>query len=196
MSADAGGTGGELRLLSRELLYTGRVIDLIVDRVEYPSGAAGVREIARHPGGSVIVPLLDDGRVLLVTQLRYPIGGRVTELPAGKLSAGEEPSAAALRELAEETGYSASALEHLVTVYTTPGFCDERLHIYMARGLRPVPGGPRREEGELTMTVEAVPLDEAVRRALRGELPDAKTIIGLLLAWERLRNTTPDNAIR
>lgn len=186
MTVDRAGGGGELRLVSREVLYTGRVIDLLVDRVEYPSGAAGVREIARHPGGAVIVPLLDDGRVILVNQLRYPVGSRVTELPAGKLSPGEDPAAAALRELAEETGYTASSLEHLVTVYSTPGFCDERLHIFLGRGLRPVPGGPRREEGELTMTVEAIPFEEAVARALAGDIPDAKTIVGLLLARERM----------
>ena len=176
----------ELKLLSREILYTGRVIDLLVDRVEYPSGRAGVREIARHPGGAVTVPVLDDGRVLLVTQLRYPIGARITELPAGKLSPGEEPAAAARRELEEETGYGASSLEHLATVYTTPGFCDEELHIYLARGLSPLPGGARREEGELTMTVESLPLGEAVARAVSGEFRDAKTIIGLLLAEKKL----------
>jgi ADP-ribose pyrophosphatase len=181
----------ELKLLSREVLYTGRVIDLLVDRVEYPSGKAGVREVARHPGGAVTVPLLDDGRVLLVSQLRYPIGRRVTELPAGKLGKGEDPIAAAARELAEETGYSAASLDHLATVFTTPGFCDEELHIYIARGLSLLPGGPRREEGELNMTVEEVPLAEAVERAVRGEYPDAKTIIGLLLAEKRLNSGKP-----
>jgi ADP-ribose pyrophosphatase len=181
----------ELRLLSRKVLYTGRVIDLLVDQVEYPSGKAGVREVARHPGGAVTVPLLDDGRVLLVSQLRYPVGKRVTELPAGKLDRGEDPVSAARRELAEETGYSAASLEHLATVYTTPGFCDEELHIYLARGLSLLPGGARREEGELTMTVEAVPFAEAVSRAVRGEYLDAKTIIGLLLAEKKLQERKP-----
>jgi ADP-ribose pyrophosphatase len=181
----------ELKLLSREVLYTGRVIDFHVDTVEYPSGRAGVREVARHPGGAVTVPLLDGGRVLLVSQLRYPVGKRVTELPAGKIARGEDPMSAAERELAEETGYSAASLEHLATVFTTPGFCDEELHIYIARGLSLLPGGPRREEGELNMTVEEVPLAEAVERAVRGEYPDAKTIIGLLLAEKRLNSGKP-----
>ena len=181
------GVPSELKVLSREVLYTGRVIDLLVDRVEYPSGKAGIREIAHHPGGAVTVPLTDDGCVVLVSQLRYPVGKRVTELPAGKLSRGEDPASAAGRELAEETGYSAASLEHLATVYSTPGFSDEELHIYLARGLTTVPGGTRREEGELNMSVEIMPFTEAVSRAVRGEFPDAKTIIGLLLAEKKLQ---------
>lgn len=180
----------ELKLLSRERLYSGRVIDLVVDRVAMPSGKEGVREVARHPGGAVTVPLFDDGRVLLVSQFRYPLGRTITELPAGKLSPGEDPARAAVRELEEETGFTSANLKHLVTIYSTPGFCDEELHIYLARGLTPVPGGHRREEGESAMTVESVPLAEAVARAVRGELPDAKTIIGLLLA-ERMLGGTP-----
>ena len=190
MTLQEGNATGELKLLSREVLYTGRVIDLLVDRVEYPSGRSGVREIARHPGGAVTVPLLDDGRVILVTQLRYPVGMRVTELPAGKLSPGEPPLSAAARELAEETGYAASSFEHLATVYTTPGFCDEELHIYLARGLAPLPGGARREEGELNMTLELIPFSDAVARASGGGFADAKTIIGILLAEKRLGGDT------
>ena len=176
----------EIRRLSREVLYQGRVIDLLVDQVEYPSGRRGVREIAKHPGGGVTVPLLDDGRVLLVKQLRYPFDSHIVELPAGKLTPGEDPAEAAARELAEETGYHAGVLEHLATIYTSPGICDEQLFIYLARGLTPLPEGARREEGELTMTVLAVPFAEAVELAVRGELRDAKTVAGLLLADRKL----------
>jgi ADP-ribose pyrophosphatase len=181
----AGGSP-ELRLLSREVLYTGKVFDLIVDRVQYPSGNTGIREIARHPGGAVIVPLLDDGRVILVRQLRYPLGKHIIELPAGKLAPGEDPGDAAARELEEETGWIAGSLEHLATIYTTPGFCDEELHLYLAAHLRPSPHGHRREEGESTMTLQTIPLRDALGLVERGEVRDAKTIIGLMLAAKRL----------
>src|SRR6266705_1552470 len=113
----------ELKRVSRQVLYSGRVFDLIVDQVEYPSGNKGVREIAHHPGGAVTVPILDDGRVLLVNQLRYPFGEHIYELPAGKLDPGEDPHIAAARELEEETGYIAGSLEYLASIYTSPGFC-------------------------------------------------------------------------
>ena len=176
----------ELKQVSRRIVHTGRVFDLIVDTVEYPSGKRGVREIAQHPGGAVAVPLLDDGSVVFVNQLRYPLGRRITELPAGKLSPGEDPKAAAARELTEETGYVAGRLDHLLTFFTTPGFCNEALHVYLARDLLLHPDGPRREEGEMSMTLETVPFEEAVQRALRGEYPDAKTIIGLIFARQRM----------
>jgi ADP-ribose pyrophosphatase len=176
----------EVKQVSREVLYTGRVFNLIVDQVEYPGGERGVREIAQHPGGAVTVPILGDGRVVLVRQFRYPFGRQILELPAGKLDRGEAPEHAARRELAEETGYEAASIEHLATIYTTPGFCDEQLHIYLARGLAMRPSGHAREIGEQTMTLEYLPLREAAERAAGGEIPDAKTIIGLLLAEKRL----------
>jgi ADP-ribose pyrophosphatase len=176
----------ELKQLSREVKYTGRVFNLIVDTIEYPSGERGVREIAQHPGGAVTVPLLDDGRVVLVRQLRYPLGRHILELPAGKLDAGERPEHAARRELAEETGYTAGTLERLTTIYTTPGFCDEQLHIYLARELTLRPSGPAREIGEQTMSLEFLPLHEATAMAHEGKIADAKTIIGLLLAEKRI----------
>ncbi len=176
----------ELKLLKRELLYTGKVFDLIVDQVEYPSGNKGIREIAHHPGGAVVVPIRDDGRVMMVKQLRYPLGKHILELPAGKLNKGENPELAARRELEEETGWTAAKLEKLTSIYTTPGFCDEELHIYLATGLNRSPDGHKREEGEITMTIHALPLLEAVNMVLSGELKDSKTIVGLLLAERHL----------
>ena len=178
----------ELRRLQRDVLYHGRVFDLIVDQVEYPSGNKSVREIAHHPGGAVVVPVLDDGRVVLVRQLRYPLGKRILELPAGKLSPGEDPMAAAGRELEEETGWVAGKLEKLTSIYTTPGFCDEELHIYLATDLKETSTGHKREEGEFSMTVEMVSLQEAVGMIEQGELQDSKTIIGLLMVWNRLHH--------
>jgi ADP-ribose pyrophosphatase len=172
----------ELTRLKRELVYRGRIIDLWVDDVQYPSGNRTVREVAHHPGGAVVVPLLEDGRVLFVDQLRYPLEKHILELPAGKLSPGEDPAVCAARELEEETGWCAGSLEKLCSFYTTPGFCDEELHIYLGRQLTPAPDGHRREEGEFTMSVHALALDDAVRKIGDGGIKDGKTIIGLLLA--------------
>lgn len=176
-------TGGmELKRLSRETLYRGRIIDLLVDQVEYPSGNRSVREVAHHPGGAAVVPLLDDGRIILVDQLRYPLERHILELPAGKLSPGEDPAVCAVRELEEETGWQCDTPVHLCSFYTSPGFCDEELHVFLARGLRLSPHGHRREEGEFTMNVHMIGFDEALHMVRAGSIKDAKTIIGLLLA--------------
>ncbi len=174
----------DLKQRSREVLYRGKIFDLILDQVEYPDGSPGIREIVHHPGGAVTVPLLDDGRVILVKQLRYPFNAHILELPAGKLAPGEDPSVCAGRELTEETGWVAGELTHLTSILTTPGFCDEVLHIFLATGLRQSASGPRREKGESTMTVEMLPLADARAMVHRGEIRDAKTIIGLMLVDE------------
>jgi ADP-ribose pyrophosphatase len=176
----------ELRRTKREILYEGKTVDLVVDHVRYPSGRTGVREIVRHPGGAVIVPLLQEGAVLLVRQHRYPLGEEILELPAGKLEPGEDPRVAAGRELEEETGYTAADLTKLSSIYTSPGFCDEELHIFLATGLAPSPGGTRREEGEFSMSTVKVPLSEASAMIERGEIRDGKTIVGLLLTAKKL----------
>lgn len=176
----------EAKKLERKVLYRGRVFDLIVDKVKYPSGNESVREIVHHPGGAVAVPILDDGRVIMVKQLRYPLGKDVLELPAGRLSPGEDPEVAAARELEEETGWVAGNLEKLTSIYTTPGFCDEELHIYLATGLRASTDGHKREEGELGMTVHMLLLSEALRMVEAGAIQDSKTIVGLLLVGRRL----------
>ena len=177
----------ELKRISRRLVHTGRIIDLLVDEIEYPSGNRGVREVAHHPGGAAMVPVLDDGRILLVEQLRYPLEKRILELPAGKLNPGEDPRLAAMRELEEETGWRAESVEKLISIYTTPGFCDEELHVYHATGLARLDDGPRREEGEHTMTVRIFPLDTCLDLIKRGEIKDSKTVIGLLLVAHRLQ---------
>ena len=174
------------KVVESRKLYEGKVISLIVDEVEYQSGQHAVREVADHPGGAAIVPLLDDGRILFVRQHRYPLREFVTELPAGKLHPGEDPFTCARRELLEETGYEAETIVPLGTIYTSPGFCTERLHLFMARGLHPG-SGQRLEEGEESLTVTAVPFEEALEMIHKGELVDAKTICGILLTKDRLR---------
>ncbi len=176
----------EVKQRSRQVLYTGRIFDLIVDQVEYPDGTPGVREVVHHPGGAVVVPLLDDGRVIMVRQLRYPLGTRILELPAGKLAPGEDPAVCAGRELTEETGWVASKLERLTSILTSPGFCDEILHLFLGTGLRESPGGHQREPGEFSMSVEFLPLPHALAMVRRGEITDAKTIIGLMMVDEKM----------
>jgi len=170
------------KVLRRRKLYEGKVFNLIVDDVEYASGNKSVREIAEHPGGAVAVPLLDDGRVIMVRQLRYPIGKELLELPAGKLSPGEGPRHCAERELEEETGYRADSWHALTAIYTTPGFCSEQLHIFLARGVHRSARGQSLEEGESSITVHEIVLDKALEMIERQEIVDGKTICGLLLA--------------
>jgi ADP-ribose pyrophosphatase len=178
----------DLKLIKHDVVHRGKVFDLIVDQIEYPSGNRGIREVAHHPGGAVAVPVFPDGTVLLVRQFRYPFGIYTLEVPAGKLNPAEDPEPAAIRELEEETGYRAGTMEKLTAIYTTPGFCDEVLHIYLATDLKLSPSGHRREEGEQTMTLEIIPLNEAIAMIERMEIVDSKTIVGLLMAERRLRS--------
>lgn len=174
-----------MKRISHDVLYRGKVIDLVVDQIEYPSGNKGVREIALHPGGAVALPVLDDGTVLLVEQYRYPIGSEILELPAGKLSPGEEPLFCAQRELEEETGWRGATWAKLGSIYTTPGFSNEELHLFLATDLTKLERGPDRSEGESGMNVHCVHIDELMRRAAAGELQDAKTLCAILLFRNR-----------
>lgn len=172
----------KIRVLRSEKKYAGKIIDLIVDEIEYPSGNRSVREVASHPGGAVVVPILPGNDVILVRQFRYPIEEFIYELPAGKLNPGEDPAACARRELQEETGYAAGQLQLLTTIYTTPGFCNERLHIFLATDLRPSERGQQLEEGEASLTLEIVSLRRSMEMIERREIVDGKTICGILLA--------------
>jgi ADP-ribose pyrophosphatase len=172
-------------LLRSERLYSGKIVNLVVDHVKYDSGNESIREIIEHPGGGVVLAVFENNDILLVKQYRYPIGGEVIELPAGKLDSKEDPQQCAERELREETGYLAKQWTKLTTIMTTPGFCNERLHIYMAQGLSLSPQGQSLEEGEQTIKLLRLPLVEAVAMVERGEIVDGKSIAGIFLG-ERL----------
>lgn len=173
-------------LLRREKIYTGRIVNLVVDHVKYQTGNEAGREIIQHSGGSVALALFDNNDILLVKQYRYPIGGEVIELPAGKLDTGEDPQHCAQRELREETGYEAKRWTKLTTIMTTPGFCNERLHIYVAQDLSLSPHGQSLEEGEQTIKLIRVPIVEAIAMVEREEIVDGKSIVGILLAERRM----------
>jgi len=123
-----------LKTLRSEKRHAGKVFNLIVDEIEYPSGNRGIREVAEHPGGSVVVPMLDSKTVMLIRQFRYPIKDYLYELPAGKLDNGEDPARCAERELEEETGYGADSLTKLTAIYTTPGFVRNNCTFISLRG--------------------------------------------------------------
>ena len=167
-------------------IYTGRVLNLELDRVRFPNGSEGTLEMIRHPGASAVLPVVADGadpRVLLIRQYRYAAEQFLWEVPAGRLDPGETPLACAQRELLEETGYSAARVEALGAIYTTPGFTDERIHLYLAREL--TAGESRREPDEFIELVE-LRLSEALEKVDAGEIVDGKTIATLTLGYRRL----------
>jgi ADP-ribose pyrophosphatase len=169
-------------LLRREKKYRGKIIDLTVDCLQYPSGREALREIVEHPGGAVAIPFFENNDLLLIRQYRHPFGQTVIELPAGKLEKGEDPLMCAQRELREETGYGSDRWSPVTSIMTTPGFCNEVLHLFRADRIYPVSGGQSLEEGEATLTIERVPLPAAVSMIHSREITDAKTIVGILMA--------------
>lgn len=163
-------------------LHKGRVFDLVIERVALPNGVVTDLEIIRHPGASAMVPILDDGSVVLIRQYRHAAGSFLWEIPAGTLEPGEDPVECARRELAEETGYEAARLEELGQILPAAGYTDEHIHIFLASGLRPV--GQDLEDDEVLQS-ESVPFDTAIEMITRGEIKDAKTIAGLLMLYQR-----------
>ncbi len=170
------------RVIDSRRVFDGRVISLRLDEVEMPSGRRVVYEVVEHPGAVAVVPLTSDDRVLMVRQFRHAVGAELLELPAGTLESGETPEACARRELAEEVGRAARLWERLASFYTAPGVLSEEMHVFLARHL--VPAAAEREEEDLR--VESLPLAEARRQIDMGEIRDAKSIVGILLACERL----------
>jgi len=174
--------------ISSHRIYTGRVISLDVDQARFPDGTIGELEMIRHSGASAVVPLLNpesaDPDVLLIRQYRYAANGYLYEIPAGRLDPGESPEECAQRELREETGYSARHIRRLTTIYTTPGFTDEVIHIFVAEDLS---AGTASREPDEFMEVQPMLLSGAVAMVHSGEIVDAKTALGLLLAHESHR---------
>jgi ADP-ribose pyrophosphatase len=168
--------------LSSTRLYSGRIVNLDLDSVRFPDGSVGQLEILRHPGASAVVPFLDpprdaDPRVVLIRQFRHAADGFIWEIPAGRLDDGETPEACAGRELEEETGMRARRLERLTTIFTTPGFTDERIHLFLAEGLE---SGAHHRETDEFMELHTIRWSEVLRLVERGEIVDGKTLVSLL----------------
>lgn len=167
-------------------IYKGRVVDLMLERADLPNGRSVELEIIRHPGAAAVVPLQEDGRVVVIRQYRHAVGGMIYEIPAGRLERDEDPLDCARRELAEEVGQRAERWERLGSIWTTPGFTDEKIHIFLARGLRPVAQALEQDE---VIEVEEHPLKELIEMIRRGEIMDGKTICGLMLAYFQIQSS-------
>jgi ADP-ribose pyrophosphatase len=166
-------------LLERNEIYDGKIVRLSVDRVRLPNGGTCELELIRHQGAAAVVPVDGEGRVFLVRQYRYAAGGWLLEVPAGKIDGGEPPEECARREVEEETGWRPGTLIPMGWIWTTPGFTDERIWLYLARDLETSEASLQQDE---VLTVETLPLEQAVRMALRGEIRDAKSVCSLLRA--------------
>ncbi len=167
----------EPKRLARDEVFDGRIVRLSVDRVRLPNGNVVELELIRHPGAAAVVPVDADGNVLLIRQYRYASGGWLLEVPAGKLDGGEAPESCALRELEEETGHRAGRLIPMGCIWTTPGFTDEQIWLFLGTALTETAASP---QGDEVIALERVPLARAVEMAARGDISDAKSVCALL----------------
>jgi len=174
------------RIKQSELIYKGNVFDIKVDKIEYDSGNKANREVVLHPGGAVVVGVTKENKIVLVKQRRYPMNKILIELPAGKLDKDEDPRMCAARELEEETGYRSNKLEKLGSIFTTPGYSSEELHIFTALNL--VKGNHNREEGEEEMELLEYSLEEIENMVTENKIVDGKTISGIFLYKKWLKN--------
>jgi ADP-ribose pyrophosphatase len=169
--------------LSRRSVFRGRLLDVAVERATLPNGVEVELEVVHHRGAAAVVPVGENGDVTLVRQYRPVVGEWLLEVPAGTLDAGEDPEACARRELAEEAGLAAARVESLGPIWTTPGFTDERIWLFLAMGLVPA---PQRLDADEVLSVVRVPLERAAAMATSGEIGDAKSVAALLRAAARL----------
>lgn len=163
--------------VSSQTVFDGKIITVKADKALLPNGAQATREVVKHPGGVCVLALQEDGTVPLVRQFRYPLGDVMLELPAGKLEYGEEPRPAAIRELGEEVGLEPGKLTELGFIYVSPGFCTEKLHLYLAQDVKSVPVHPDEDE---FLDIVCLPFAKLVEMVMSGEITDGKTVTAVL----------------
>lgn len=164
----------EEKTIKTEKIFTGKVISLQVEDVELPNGKTSKREIIKHPGAVAVLALTDDNKIVMVEQYRKALDKIIAEIPAGKLEPGEDPRVCAGRELEEETGYGCKEIEWLISFYTSPGFADELVHLYIAKGLKKKEDAASPDEDEF-VSLKEVTLDEALALLEEQKIHDAKT---------------------
>jgi ADP-ribose pyrophosphatase len=173
------------KILSQKTLYHGPVFDVRRDQLIEPSGLEVTRDVIVHPGSVVVLPIFDDGRILLIRQYRHSAAQYLWELVAGRIDRGEKPVAAARRELSEETGYSARRYKKLLHLYPTPGFVQESMHIFAAQGLRQ---GQAHPEADEQIELRILTLREAEKWIRNGTICDGKSVAGILY-YSKIRRT-------
>ncbi|MFS0672736.1 NUDIX domain-containing protein [Ornithinibacillus sp. 179-J 7C1 HS] len=169
----------EEKTISSKSIYNGKVVKLQVDDVTLPNGKLSKRELIKHPGAVAIIPITKENKIVLVEQYRKPLEKSIVEIPAGKLEPGEKPESTAIRELEEETGYTARNVTKLTSFYTSPGFADELMHIYFAKDIEKLEVPPAMDEDEFVEILE-LSLDEARKLVEEQRIHDAKTIYAIL----------------
>jgi ADP-ribose pyrophosphatase len=173
------------KTISTQVIFNGMLLTVLKDDVLLENGAMSVREHVLHPGAVAVVPVTNDGKVILVEQYRYPIKQKLLEIPAGKFDKpGEDILECAKRELEEETGYKAASYTYLGYIHTTPGFSNEIIHLYLAQGLTPGQSNPDEDE---ILEIRIEDFNTVVEKCINGEITDAKTIAGILRAYFKLR---------
>ena len=168
----------------KKSIFKGRIIDLSVETVTLPNGATAELEIITHPGAAAVVPMKDETTVVMIRQYRHAVGGFIYEIPAGKLHPGEDPRDCAMREVEEEIGYKVGNLEPLLSFFTTPGFTNEVIHIFLGKDLQP---GTQDLGADEVLEVLEMPIDKAIALIKEGTIRDGKTIIGLQMAYLQLK---------